>query len=327
MSPVLRPRALRAGDLVVVTALSGGLEPGEEPLLARGVEIIERMGFRVRVSALVAADRRRWWAAATPQDIADEFNGLLRDPEVRAIVSHTGGRVALSYLDLIDLEAVRADPKPILGYSDISVIHLALHARTGLVGMHADFATHGFGGNWYDFGDEDRRRQLIDLYARVLTGGEAPGRLPPGGQWECWRSGRARGRLVGGVLNRLVRIRATPYSLGPAHFDGAILFWEEVATSTATVWNDLHALRHAGVFDRIAGMVVGTPTDVAPADGGPDTLREVVLDVIGDRDFPVLGQVDFGHTAPNLPMPIGVAAEVDADALSLSLGEPAVTLD
>ena len=77
MPPILRPRGLRPGDLVVVTALSGGLDPGEEPLLARGVEIIERMGFRVRVSPLVAADRRRWWAAATRQDVADELNSLL----------------------------------------------------------------------------------------------------------------------------------------------------------------------------------------------------------------------------------------------------------
>ena len=325
MSPMLAPRGLRPGDLVVVTALSGGLDPGEEPLLARGVEIIERMGFRVRVSPLVAADRRRWWAAATPQNVADELNGLLRDPEVRAIVSHTGGKMTISYLDLIDLEAVQADPKPILGYSDISVIHLALHARTGLVGMHADIATHGFGNDWYNLAGEARRTQLIDLYTRVLTSTEPSGVLPPGSRWESWRPGRAQGPLIGGLLNRLIRVQATPYALSPAHFDGAILFWEEVGISTAMIWNDLHVLRHAGVFDRIAGMVVGTPTDVTPIDGGPDALREVVLDVIGDREIPVLAHVDFGHSSPNLPMPIGVRAEVDADSLTLSLLEPAVT--
>ncbi|HEX6685983.1 MAG TPA: S66 peptidase family protein [Candidatus Limnocylindrales bacterium] len=309
-----------------MTALSGGFTAGEEPLLARGVKILERMGFRVRVSSLVSTDRRRWWAAASPQGIADELNSLLRDPQVRAIVSHTGGRVALSYLDLIDLEAIRADPKPILGYSDISALHLALHARTGLVGMHADIATHGFGGDWYTLGDEDRRKQLIDLYTRVLTTEQAAGPLPPGGTWECWRPGHAQGRLIGGLLNRLVRVQATPYALSPEHFDGAILFWEEVATSTAVIWNDLHVLRHAGVFDRIAGMVVGKPSNLTATEGGPDTLREIVLDVIGGRDFPVLGNVDFGHASPNLPMPIGVRAEVDAGSLTLSLLEPVVTM-
>jgi muramoyltetrapeptide carboxypeptidase len=82
-------------------------------------------------------------------------------------------------------------------------------------------------------------------------------------------------------------------------------------------------LRLAGVLDRIAGMVVGT-TEVELAEG-PDTLREVVLDVLGERDIPVLGNVDVGHNGPNVPMPLGIRAEVDADAVTLSLLEPVVT--
>jgi muramoyltetrapeptide carboxypeptidase len=74
----------------------------------------------------------------------------------------------------------------------------------------------------------------------VLTSGEAPGALPAGTEWESWRSGQALGSLIGGLLSRLVRIQATPYALGPERFDEAILFWEEVGTSTAVVWNDLH---------------------------------------------------------------------------------------
>jgi muramoyltetrapeptide carboxypeptidase len=321
---LLRPRALEPGDLVVVTALSGGLAPGDEPLLARGVEVLERMGFRVRVSPLVAADRRRWWLAAQPRELAGELNALLRDPEVRAIVSHTGGRATLSYVDLIDLDAVRADPKPILGYSDISALHLVLYARTGLVGLHSDIATHGFGGDWYTLGDETRRQQLIELYRWLLTRDEAFGDLPAGTVWESWRSGRARGPLVGGLLNRLVRVQATRYALNVADFDGAILFWEEADTNSSAVWTDLQVLRQAGILDRIAAMVVGIPADVTPAADGPDTLRDVVLDVIGDRDIPVLGHVDFGHASPNLALPVGVRAALDADARSLALLEPAV---
>ena len=189
--------------------------------------------------------------------------------------------------------------------------------------VHADLVTHGF-GYWHE-SDETRRKELEDVYLRVLTGDGAPGALPPGRRWECWRSGRAQGPLIGGLLNRLVKVQATPFALDPDRFDGALLFWEEVGTSTAVVWNDLHALRSAGVLDRIAGMVVGTPFEVEPTDGGPDTLREVVLDVLGERDIPVLGNVDIGHDPPNLPMPLGIRAELDADAVTLSLLEPAVT--
>jgi muramoyltetrapeptide carboxypeptidase len=300
MAAVLRPKALRVGDVVAVAALSGGLDEGEAPLLERGREAIEQMGFSVSVSPLVDVDRRWWWAAATPQEVAGEFNRLLRDPDVRAIFALTGGRFAWSYLDLIDLDAVRADPKPVLGFSDLSTLQLALHARTGLVTIHSD------------------------LYLRVLTSHDAAGALPQAGSWESWRAGRAQGPLIGGMLNRLVRMQATPYALDPERFDGAILFWEEAFTSTATVWNDLHVLRYTGVLDRIAGMVVGPANQIEPTEGGPDDLREIVLDILGGRDIPVLGNVDIGHDPPNVPLPLGIRAEVDADALTLSVLEPAV---
>ena len=320
---MLRPKALREGDLVAVVATSGGLEKDEAPLLERGVETLERMGLVVRVSPLVDLDRSWWWAAAPPTEVAEEFNRHLRDPEVRAIFSLTGGRMTLSYLDLIDIEAVRADPKPVLGMSDISALLLALHARTGLVSLHSDLVTFGF-GEWNEI-DDARRDQLADLYFRVLTE-DAPIRpLPPGGRWESWRSGRAEGPLIGGMLNRLVRVQATSSALSSELFDGAILFWEEAFTSTSVIWNDLHVLRQAGVLDRISGMVVGTPFDVEATPPGPGSLRDVVLEVVGERDIPVLGDVDIGHAGPNLPMPLGVRAEMDADARTLSLLEPVVT--
>src|SRR5688500_7472021 len=201
---MLRPKALRTGDLVAVVATSGGLEKDKAPLLERGVETIERMGFVVRVSPLVDPERSWWWAAAPPTEVAEEFNRHLRDPDVRAIFSLTGGRMTLSYLDLIDVEAVRADPKPVLGMSDISALHLALHARTDLVSLHSDLVTFGF-GEWSEL-DEARRDQLADLYLRVLTDDAPIGPLPPGGPWESWRPGRAEGPLIGGMLNRLVRV-------------------------------------------------------------------------------------------------------------------------
>lgn len=319
---ILRPKALKAGDVVAVAALSGGLGDSDPGLFARGVEAIQGMGFEVQVSPLVDLEQRWWWAAARPEEIADEFNRLLRDPNVRAVFALAGGRFTLSYLDLVDYEAARADPKPILGMSDISAVHLALFARAGLVCLHSELVSFGF-GEWSEMEDA-RRAEHADLYLRLLTSEDAPGPLPSGGGWESWRSGRAEGPLIGGLLNRVIRVQATPYALEPERFDGAILFWEELGTPTAAVWNDLHVLRLEGVLDRIAGMVVGAPADVEPTAGGPELLREIVLDVLGDRDIPVLGNVDIGHTGPNLPMPLGVRAEVDADALTLSLLEPAV---
>ncbi|TDO32221.1 S66 peptidase family protein [Paractinoplanes brasiliensis] len=378
-SAVLRPRALRAGDLVVVAALSGPLEAAYESDLGLAVGVLEGMGFRVRLAPLLEGGRRHWWSAGRPVEIAEEFNSLLRDPEVRAVVAHDGGQTALGYLDLIDFDAVVADPKPILGYSDISLLHLVLHGRTGLAGFHADLATPGLGGYWQR-ASVTRRAELEHLYLTLLTSTEPVGALPGGSSWECWRPGRAEGRLIGGVINRIVLNQAMPYAIPPGRFDGAVLFWEEMGGQAAYVWSYLQVLRHSGILDRIAGMVVGVPHQIAglgpsasPAsreigggetgasaaasgiggcgsgvsaasraisggergasvgscgigggDGGHPSLREIVLDVVGDRDIPILGNVDIGHAGPNLPLPVGVRAALNAGERTLSLLEPAV---
>ncbi|MFD9390960.1 LD-carboxypeptidase, partial [Streptomyces sp. NPDC060000] len=304
---MLRPRALRPGDLVAIAALSGPLDAAYEPDLEQAVIVLERMGFRVRRgrAPLLEAGRHRWWSAARPAKIAEEFNGLLRDPEVRAIIAHDGGQTALGYLDLIDIEAITADPKPIVGYSDISLLHLVLYARTGLVGFHADLATPGLGGRW-QAAPAARQAVLEKLYSTLLTGDEAIGALQATPSWECWRAGRTEGRLIGGLLNRVVLAQATPYALPLERFDGAVLFREEMGGQAAHVWSYIQVLRHCGILDRISGMVVGVPhaIDGLGADASP-TLREIVLDVLGDRDIPVLGNVEFGHAGPNLPMPVG----------------------
>ncbi|MEU1027196.1 LD-carboxypeptidase [Streptomyces mirabilis] len=89
----------------------------DTPDLQQSVAELEGMGFRVRLAPLLEAGRHRWWSAARPDEIVEEFNGLPRDPEVRAIVAYDGGQTVFGYLDLIDFDAIRADAKPILGYS------------------------------------------------------------------------------------------------------------------------------------------------------------------------------------------------------------------
>jgi muramoyltetrapeptide carboxypeptidase len=307
---------------VAIAALSGPLEEEEVPLLDRAIPAIEALGFHVRLAPLVDRNRRHWWMAARPEEMAAEFNELLRDPDVRAIFALTGGRATLAYVDLIDFEAVRADPKPLLGFSDISTLDLAVHGQTGLVTIHSELATWGF-GTWEEL-PEAQRQPLVDAYRRILTSDAPLGALPAAGEWETWRPGRAEGPLIGGLLNRILKIQATPFAVPLERFDGAVFFWEEIRAPTPTIWYDLHALRLAGILDRIAGMVVGTPTDMEIADG-PDTLHEIVLDVLGDRDIPVLGNVDIGHSAANIPLPLGVRTELDADARTLSLLEGAVS--
>ncbi|MFJ8677120.1 LD-carboxypeptidase [Streptomyces sp. NPDC093589] len=186
-------------------------------------------------------------------------------------------------------------------------------------------ATPGLGGHW-QAAPAARGAELERLYSTLLTGTEPIGALPATPTWECWRAGRTEGRLIGGLMSRIVLAQATRYALPLECFDGAVLFWEEMGGHASHVWSYLHVLRHSGILDRIAGMVVGTPTAI---DGlhSPDaspTLPEIVLDVLGDRDIPVLGNVEIGHAGPNLPMPVGIRVALDAQQRRLALLEPAV---
>lgn len=321
----LRPKRLHPGDTVVIAAPSGPALASRRHELDAAVATIEEMGFEPRLSGLVESAARHFWRSAPPAEQAAELNALLADPEVRAIVPFSGGNATTGYLDRIDYEAVRADPKPMLGFSDITALHLALHSQTGLIGLHADFAAPGFGDTWVQAAPE-RRAELLELYRGLLTGLIDEVELPAETDWETWRPGAATGRLVGGLLDRFVRVQSTPYALAPEWFDGAILFWEDVGRALGHIWNDLHTLRMQGVFDRVSAMVVGIPSRIEgpPEQFGTATVEEVVLDVLADYDLPILAGVDFGHTGPNLPMPIGVGAAVDADSHLLKLLESPV---
>lgn len=320
MASILRPRALRPRDTIAVAALSNPLEPDEAALFEQGVATLESLGLRVEVSPLAESGHAYWWAVASPEETAKELNRLLRAPEIRGIFALDGGQWVPGYVDLIDLDAIRADPKPIVGSSDISVLLLALHSRTGLVGIHGGVVMRQF-AEFADL-DVDRRSELTDTYRQVLTG-TSPIRMPATDAWECWRGGQAEGPLIGAMLNRILRVQASGFALAPERFVGAILFWEEAWTQSSKIWQELHTLRTAGILDRIAGMIVGAGLDLTFVEGGPENLRDIVLEVLGDRDIPVIGNVELGHTGPNLPMPLGIRAAIDSDARTLSLTEPA----
>ncbi|WP_204745510.1 S66 peptidase family protein [Glycomyces paridis] len=322
----LRPRRLAPGDTVAIAAPSGPALPHRHDRLDATVAILEGLGFKVRVTDLVRGGGHHFWRSAPPQVQAAELNGLLADPEVRAIIPFSGGNATSAYLDRIDYDAVRRDPKILLGFSDITALHLALHSQTGLVGMHADFAP-GLSGLFWEDATPERHEEIRALLHGLLTGAIGEVSLPASNEWETWKPGRATGRLLGGLLDRLINVQASPYALAPEAWDGAVFFWEDVGRNLGHVWNQLHVLRMEGVFDRIGAMVVGIPAEISDRDLPDGTLvgvKDVVLDVLGDYDFPVLAGVDFGHTGPNLPMPIGALAAVDASARELRLLESPV---
>jgi muramoyltetrapeptide carboxypeptidase len=160
-APIIRPKGLVPGDTVAIAALSSPLENAELEMYGQGVATLESLGFRVQAAPLVDVERSWWWAAARPAEVGRELNELFRDPGVNAIWALSGGRFTLSYLDVLDYDAIAANPKPLVGMSDIAALHLAIHSRTGLTTFHADPLLYGL-SEWHELSEPDRVR-LADV--------------------------------------------------------------------------------------------------------------------------------------------------------------------
>jgi muramoyltetrapeptide carboxypeptidase len=145
--------------------------------------------------------------------------------------------------------------------------------------------------------------------------------------WETWRGGEAEGQLFGGNLSVLASLIGTPYFPQVTDLSGALLFWEIDNTPSYRIEKALYQLKYAGVLDVISGMLIGKlPGIKRTAWQGLEepTPKEIVLEILKDYTFPIIGEMDFGHETVDLVMPIGLKAKMDADNLIFEIPESAV---
>lgn len=308
------PRRLREGDLIGLFNPSGAVyerAPYEQTRRA-----IEALGLRTREAPNARA--RYGHMAGTPQQRADDIHALLADPEVAGLLAITGGSGANRVLPLLDWALIARHPKFLGGYSDLTALINAVHAKTGLVTFHAPLGR----SDWTPFSRAHFRAVAMQTEPCTL-----PLTLPGEPALEpvlTLRGGRARGPLVGGNLAVLTSLAGTPYL--PA-FDGAILFLEDVNEYVYRVDRMLSTLMLGGQLARVAGVVIGGFTNCGPSEGsfGTLTLDEVFDDYFGALGVPVFRGAPFGHVARKMTLPVGAVAEMDADAGTLRLLEPATT--
>jgi len=310
----LLPRALRKGDTIGIVSPSSASEDGFSRQLAR--EAMEALGFKARLGAHVAA--RRGHLACTDAERAADLNGMFADPEVRAVVCARGGSGAARLLPLLDYAAIRRDPKILLGYSDITALHSAIHAKTGLVTFHGPIGS----GSWNRFNvDQFQRvfldRELLTWRNKVDAGDEL---VPRRNRTITIRGGKASGALIGGNLTVLTALAGSPYL--PA-FDGRILFLEDVSEAPYRIDRMLSTLKLMGALDRIAGFVFGECSECDPGDGyGSLTLEQIFDDHIRPLGIPAYRGAMIGHIREQFILPVGGRVELDADAGKLRLLAP-----
>ncbi|MFH0749933.1 MAG: LD-carboxypeptidase [Candidatus Gottesmanbacteria bacterium] len=327
---LLKPPKLQRGDTIGIVATSFPLPRNEFPDSSYiqeykiAIQELENMGFKVKEGKNL--NRVKWWFAGTAQERATDINEMFTDPEVKAIMVHEGGQSAIAVLELIDYELVKKHPKPFIGFSDVTNIHIALHAQTGLVGFHGPLLTYSLGKIWEKY-LPDKKEEGKSRLLNMLTSDKPAGVISPFTEWQCWKEGEAEGTLFGGNLGNLASLVGTKYFPKLDDIQNSILFWEIDNVPSYRIEKGLYQLKYAGILDCISGMLVGKLPDIKRTawEGLQEpTLKEIVLETLKDYSFPIIGEVDFGHKTVDTPMPIGIRAKMIAKELRLEFLEAAV---
>jgi muramoyltetrapeptide carboxypeptidase len=248
-----------------------------------------------------------------------------RDPETTAVWCARGGYGIARLLDRIDFDLIRRHPKALIGFSDITALHIAIHQRTDLVTFHGPNLQDGFGGEndmpaanevslWQALLAEEQSN-AAQGYAYDLTAIENL-------ELQTIHGGAARGRLVGGNLSVLSGLMGTPFEIDTA---GRILFLEEVGERLYRIDRYLSQLYLAGKLQASAGVLLGSfsYSEDEPAES-ESAVAALLHDFVGRLDVPVLAGFPAGHAKHNMTLPIGALFQIDADKKQVRVCEPTV---
>lgn len=302
------PQRLRFGDRVRIVSPAS---PPDPRMVEQGARVIESWGLRPELGAHVF-DRHGHFLAGRDEDRLADCNDALRDPGVRAILTTRGGKGAYRIAHALDFGAAAADPKPLIGYSDITILHLALWRNCRVAGLHGPYAA--WDREHYGRGAAERLREAL-MEPRALTVHRDPQEITS----KVVIEGKASGILLGGNLSMIGR------SVGwccPS-FAGGILLLEAIDTFIGQIDATLTQLRRSGCLDGLKGVAVGQFIRSAEPKPGKWSAIDVLYDQLAPLGVPVLGGLPVGHGPNPLTVPLGTMATLDTTAGTLTV-EPAL---
>jgi muramoyltetrapeptide carboxypeptidase len=304
--PLLRPATIRIGDTIGVVAPSYAPRPG---WLMRGVRALERAGFNVILDTEIEQMRR--FQKREDERRAENFMGMWLDPRVKAVIGGTGGYGATRMIPYLEPAIFRSNPKPFVGYSDITALHLWLMRQAQLRVFH---------GPTVDDLVPDPGDRTMDSLLTALTA-PRPAKHLGRDVARAVRPGRAVGRLTGGNLSLVQQSIGTPYEVDTR---GSILFLEETHDPMSVADERLVHLRAAGLLRDIRGIVFG---QLSLDRSEEDEFEDFLLDLVGDLGVPVLMDFPAGHEVPNLTLPLGTQVELIVEETTgwLAYDEEALT--
>jgi muramoyltetrapeptide carboxypeptidase len=318
---LIKPKALKRGDTIGVVAPAG---PVNRERIDRALERIQQRGFGIRTYGDIY--RRTGYLAGDDATRAEELMAAFSDRETAAVWCARGGYGVARLLDRLDFDVVRRNPKIFVGFSDISILHVVIQQRAGVVTFHGPNLQDGFGKP----DDMPTANEAALWQALMGTGPQSA----DGGytldlssveplELRTITRGTASGRLTGGNLAVICGLMGTPYEIATA---GRILFLEDISERVYRIDRYLSQLMLAGKLQAAAGILLGT---FSYNDDDPSDSQQAVaalLDEYGRRlEFPVLAGFPAGHAQYNLTLPMGALAEINADSRRVRLLENPVT--
>jgi muramoyltetrapeptide carboxypeptidase len=334
----MKPPRLQPGDAIGVIAPSAPGPALFPHVVQRGAAFLESLGYRVVPAPHLYGERG--YVSGTPEERAGDLNAFFADHDISAIWCAIGGDHSCQMLPYLDWDLIRDNPKIFVGWSDGTVLNLAIHARAGLVTFYgppvmvdlAEFPSPA--------------AYTVSYLRRVLERSGPLGRIDPATEWteeytdwettegqirrRTWsrspgwtwlKDGAAEGPLIGGCLESMQHLRGTPY--WPSMRD-AILFFETSEEMPAPEWVDgvLQDYENMGVLGELSGLLVGRPYGYSHEH--KEMLRRIILERTDGYAFPIVTDMDFGHTSPQMTLPIGCRAFIDAGNRQFSVIEAAV---
>lgn len=301
------PRILSPGDTIGVIAPASAAPRSK---VTQGISYLVSQGYQIRTATNFV--RRKYYLAGSDEERSKILAEFLSDPKVAGIICARGGYGVLRILDRLDYDQLRKiPPKMVVGYSDITALHLAFLSRLGWIGYSGPMVASDLGNNFDPFSEKWFWKVINQHpYPLVLEN-------PEDEEMRVWRPGVVEGTLLGGCLSIITALLGTPY-LPP--FKGAILLIEDIGEQTYRLDKQLQILKLHGVFDQIAGMLIGRFVKCFPRNSALSfTLEELLKDVIGEYDFPVITNFAYGHIRRRLTVPIGTRVRLATDPVKVTV--------
>jgi len=310
---MIKPKALKFGDTLGLIAPASNTT---EENVQRSIKKLVELGFKVREGKSLY--KRHGFLAGDDQTRAQDINEMFADPEVDGIICIRGGTGAPRILELLDYDVIKKNPKVFIGYSDITVLHIAFNQICNLVTFHGPMVSSNMIDDFDDYSKEGLFRLIMDP--------DAYGKLenPEGEEIVTINGGIGIGQLAGGCLALVCSTLGTPYEIDTK---GKILVLEDLGEEPYKVDRMLNQLRLAGKLQEANGIILGTFEDSAPKGGYQDSqpMEEVFDDHLKRLGVPAIYNLRIGHCKPVMTIPLGVYAKLDADKKEIHLLENATT--